>query len=284
MMQLFGIQALLWSCLVTPSSAFFEYGSNVHALKSSNDFKKWVTNSSFLVMASFYREGCGFCALLTEPWEKAATDLKHMVHFVAIDTEKDNKLASKVAQKYGIEIKGVPTIVAFTPKAKNPIPYNGERTAAAIKGFATNTMPDFVARLKPETYQAWSDYSSDTKRKVILFSEKASPASLLKAISSEFRDSVSFGLAPKSSFSVLAKSYGVDSFPTLVALRRPADDFEDDAWVHKHFGETQFSKMVLTAEAKPTFRSLEFWVMPFARAPRSAKQKPKKRVAKGSEL
>mmetsp|Transcript_22217 Transcript_22217/g.66499 ORF Transcript_22217/g.66499 Transcript_22217/m.66499 type:complete len:287 (-) Transcript_22217:45-905(-) len=255
--------------------AFFEYGSNVHALKTTSDFKRWVTNSSYLVMVNFYREGCGFCKLLEDPWEKSATDLKHMVHFCAIDTEKAPALAAKASQKYGIEIKGVPTIVAFTPKSKTPLPYNGERTAPAIKGFASSTMPDFVTRLSPKTLPAWLDYSVDSVRKILLFSEKSAPATLLKAISSEFRGRVSFGLAPKSSFGILAEEYGVNSFPALVALRRPEDEFEEDRWIQKNFGDTRHAVLHLAGGAKPSFRSLEFWVMPFARAPRSKKYKPR---------
>jgi len=201
-------------------------------------------------MVNFYREGCGFCKLLEDPWEKSATDLKHMVHFCAIDTEKAPALAAKASQKYGIEIKGVPTIVAFTPKSKTPLPYNGERTAPAIKGFASSTMPDFVTRLSPKTLPAWLDYSVDSVRKILLFSEKSAPATLLKAISSEFRGRVSFGLAPKSSFGILAEEYGVNSFPALVALRRPEDEFEEDRWIQKNFGDTRHAVLHLAGGAK----------------------------------
>lgn len=278
---------LLWWCAwLALAAGFFERGTDVHALRSTNDFKRWVTNSSYLVMLAFYREGCGYCQLLVDPWEKAASDLKHMVHFCGLDTEKDPKLTQRAAQKYGIEIKGVPTIVAFTPKSKNPIPYNGERTAAAIKAFASSTMPDFVVRLKPEGYEAWADYSTDPTRRIVLFSEKGSPAALLKAISSEFRGRVLFGLAPKASFEALAQRFGVSGYPTLVALRRPADDLEDDSWISGHFGDRQFALLQLSADAKPTFRTLESWLMPFARAPRAsrAKVRARRRTATGGEL
>eukprot|EP00929_Paragymnodinium_shiwhaense_P107171 TRINITY_DN73239_c0_g1_i1.p1 TRINITY_DN73239_c0_g1~~TRINITY_DN73239_c0_g1_i1.p1 ORF type:complete len:329 (+),score=51.72 TRINITY_DN73239_c0_g1_i1:131-988(+) len=265
------------------TAAFYETGSNVHGLKRSDDFKRWVTNSSFLVMAEFYREGCGFCALLTEQWEKAATDLKHLVHFVGIDVEKDRALSNKVIQKYGIKVEGVPTIVGFMPNSKQPIVYNGERKAGAIKTWATNTMPDFVKRLKqPEDFEAWADYADDQTRRIVLFSEKASVAALMKAISSEFRGRVRFGLAVKDTFSRLAKEYGVQSYPTLVALRRPADDFEDDSWVQKYFGEKQFASLSLATGPKPTFRSLEGWAMTFARAPRDSKRPQKRRRAEKS--
>jgi len=265
--------------VVLPSAcAFYEYGSNSHALRKSADFKQMVTNSSYLVMVQFYRESCGFCKLLVEPWEKAATDLKHMVHFCSIDVEKDRALSSKVVQKYGIKVEGVPTVVAFTPKSKMPLPYNGERTASAIKAWASSTMPDFVTRLSPKSFDSWSHDGEDQTRKIILFSEKAAPATLIKAISSAYRERVSFGLAQKGTFAEQAKQYGVESYPSLVALRRPADGFEEDVWLDKNFGGKQFSVLSLAGATKPTFRSLEFWVMPFARAPRTKKAKSRKKA------
>lgn len=264
---------LAWAltCMLPGAEGFFEFGSNVHSLKNSNDFKKWVTNSSYLVMVAFYREGCGFCQLLVEPWEKAATDLKHIVRFCGIDTEKDRKLAERAARKYGIEIKGVPTIVGFSPKSKTVLLYNGERTAAAIKSWTTSTMPNFVTQVVPKSYPSWSDYALDGTRKILLLSEKATVAPLMKAIACEFRGRVAFGLAPKRDFQHLAKSFGIEDFPALVALRRPADDFEDDAWIEKSFGSRQYSKLQLAGASKPSFRSLESWVMPFARSARSRK-------------
>merc|ERR1712129_204939 len=120
--------------------------------------------------------------------------------------------------------------------------------------------------------------------KIILFSEKASPAALLKAISSEYRGRVSFGVAQKQQFAEEAQKYGVESYPTLVALRRPADDFEDDAWIKRNFGELQFAVLPLAGKTKPSFRSLEGWVMPFARAPRTSKAKAKSRRSSRTEL
>lgn len=279
--QIMGLR-LLWTLVGGPllSLAFYESGSNVHGLKKSADFKRWVTNSSYLVMAEFYREGCGFCALLTEQWEKAATDLQHLVHFVAVDVEKDRALSGKIIQKYGIEVKGVPTIVGFTPNSKTPLVYNGERKAKDIKSWATNTMPDFVKRLKPTDFDHWSNYNEDSMRKIVLFSEKSSVAVLMKAISSEFRGRVQFGLATKGAFSDLAAKYGVSEYPTLVTLRRPADDYEDDKWVEKHFGNKQYAALSLAAGPKPSFRSLEGWVMTFAHTPRSSKKRPMATKAK----
>lgn len=277
------ILSLAWT--PRPATAFYESGSNVHGLKRSSDFKRWVTNSSYLVMAEFYREGCGFCALLTEQWEKAATDLKHLVHFVAIDVEKDRSLTSQVTRKYAIEVKGVPTIVAFTPNSKSPIPYNGERKASDIKAFATNTMPNFVKHLMQDEVASWSDGAKDSLRRIILFSEKSAVAPLMKAISSEFRGRVQFGLAKKESFAKFAETYEVSAYPTLVAIRRRADDFEDDAWIRKHFGDRQYAALPLGTGPKPSFRSLEAWVMIFARNARTSKRQPKViKDAKRTEL
>jgi thiol-disulfide isomerase/thioredoxin len=76
------------------SERFYEFGSNVIKLKDEKQFKREVLESNFLWAIEFYREGCGYCQLLTPVWEKVSENLKNLVRVAAVDTERNNALAS----------------------------------------------------------------------------------------------------------------------------------------------------------------------------------------------
>jgi len=69
---------------------------------------------------------CGHCKSLAPEYEKVATTLKGVVKIVSVDATAHESLA----QKY--QIKGFPTIKVFGADKKNPIDYQGQRTADAI--------------------------------------------------------------------------------------------------------------------------------------------------------
>ena len=79
------------------SERFYEFGSNVIKLVDETQFKRDVLNSNYLWAVEFYREGCGYCQLLTPIWEKVAENLKHLVKVAAVDTERSGSLASNHA-------------------------------------------------------------------------------------------------------------------------------------------------------------------------------------------
>ena len=79
------------------SDRFYEFGSNVIKLNDEKQFKREVSESNFLWAVEFYREGCGYCQLLTPVWEKVAEHLKNMVRVAAVDTERSGSLAANHA-------------------------------------------------------------------------------------------------------------------------------------------------------------------------------------------
>ena len=66
------------------SERFYEFGSNVIKLGDEKQFKRDVLQSNFLWAVEFYREGCGYCQLLTPIWEKVAENLKNLVKNIRI--------------------------------------------------------------------------------------------------------------------------------------------------------------------------------------------------------
>ena len=84
------------------NNKFFEFGTEVVKMKTQKDFRQLEKSDSLWIVA-FYRESCGFCALLRPEWEKAATDLKRYVNVAAVDvegTQGERELAGFISQRY----------------------------------------------------------------------------------------------------------------------------------------------------------------------------------------
>ena len=109
--------ALLIVLLHEASAAFYSKGSDVVAISDAAGLKR-LQRSNYLWVLEFYREGCGYCVQAAPEYEKAATSLKRMVGFAAVDVEKNQGIAGQLMQAFGVEVKGVPTIVMLKPTSK----------------------------------------------------------------------------------------------------------------------------------------------------------------------
>ena len=169
-------------------AGFFDQGTDVIKIRSRAEWKDLVTNSSFLWIVSFYREGCGFCVLLEPELDKAATKLKRLVKVAAVDvanTKEESDLAAAVSRRYGFQVQGVPTIKAIVPPllrdltsltapdlSATAMDYGGERKAGAIVRFASDHQPDYIRRLGGmAAVEEWR-FDGSPARKVLLFTTK----------------------------------------------------------------------------------------------------------------
>lgn len=221
-------------------------------------------------------------------FDKAAADLKHIVHFGAIDVERVPQLSNAIMKKYNFNIEGVPTMRFVSPGSLVAEEYRGERTAKAMKAAAYRAMPSFVDIVTAAGLNAWLEKEPATSRKAVLFSEKATVPPLFKGISSAYRGYISFSQVTIASLGKepgkgLAERFELTQLPTLIVLRRSADDFEDDKWQAEKFGTREFAALSFGTSEKPSFRKLEGWLMGYGRLPRSSPVK-KKRKTTSSEL
>ncbi|KAK3238485.1 hypothetical protein CYMTET_51508 [Cymbomonas tetramitiformis] len=205
-------------------NGFYEKGSDVITLTKRN-WKREVVESNFLHVVEFYREGCGYCQLLTPEWEKVAKNLKMLVRIGAVDTEKERQLSS--ASEHGDPsnpINGVPTIKLFKPvngggkgsnkNKKEIIVYNGERKAKAMIAFFSEHMPSHVHRVSEKSF---ADFVKTDVPLAVLFTTKSSTPTLIKAISVEFLGRVKLAEVSKAARSVAAQ-FNITEYPTLVAI------------------------------------------------------------------
>ncbi len=177
---------------------FFDSPSEVIKISKRSEWAK-LEKSNFAWIVAFYREGCGYCALLRPEFDEAAAELKRYARIGAVDVERSRDLASYVQQRYGFQVDGVPTIKTFVPRQhsggksgdKKPLidTYNGERKAKAIVDAARSIMPSFMLSQK----QMRDLGALDPGPLAIFFTEKTSTPALTKALSSKFRDRLRIG-------------------------------------------------------------------------------------------
>eukprot|EP01044_Picomonas_judraskeda_P004155 COSAG03_NODE_359_length_8596_cov_31.313758_10_plen_324_part_00 len=177
---------------------FFDSPSEVIKMTKRSDWAK-LEKSNFAWVVAFYREGCGYCALLRPEFDEAAAELKRYARIGAIDVERSRELASYVQQRYGFQVEGVPTIKTFVPRQhgggkpsdKKPLidTYTGERKAKQIIEAARSIMPSFMLSQK-----AMRDLTTlEPGPLAVFFTEKTSTPALTKALSSKFRERLRIG-------------------------------------------------------------------------------------------
>lgn len=158
------------------------------------------------------------------------------------DDSKADKAFLPEYNKVGKEIKGMVKVcaincndwdvfceknnVASTPAVMiypiNPMPaflYEGNKDSKAMAAKIVKYIPNNSIKLNKESADGFLT-TEPTKPKVILFSNKKSPPTILKALSSEtvFRRTVKFGFVTDDDEDLLAR-FKVKKFPTILMVR-----------------------------------------------------------------
>jgi len=189
---------------------FFAKCSDVVVVSDSN-FKKIVLGSKLPVFVKFYAPWCGHCKSLVPIWDKIATNLKGIVTVAKVDCTVEQSLCSK----YGVN--GYPTLKLFKDKGKVK-DYQQQRDATSLIRFATQEITDNVIRIKNEnSLETFLATSSDLPH-AILFSSKAEPTPLFKAMSMNFEGSIIFGQVASSIEAVVSKYGPIENFPHLIVI------------------------------------------------------------------
>eukprot|EP00013_Stygamoeba_regulata_P029708 CAMPEP_0177650950 /NCGR_PEP_ID=MMETSP0447-20121125/12247_1 /TAXON_ID=0 /ORGANISM="Stygamoeba regulata, Strain BSH-02190019" /LENGTH=413 /DNA_ID=CAMNT_0019153917 /DNA_START=27 /DNA_END=1268 /DNA_ORIENTATION=+ len=202
------------------------YGANSPVINLSvKDFAQVFDNHVWMV--EFYAPWCGHCKQLAPQWEAAAKNLKGLVRFAAVNCDlEENK---QLAGLYGI--RGFPTIKVFGAEHapnpyqagkpfKEPVDYNGQRTARDIAAFALKQLPSkHITSLSSE--KAITSFVTENvdMPKVVLFSKKATSSNLYRALSLDFRGRMALAQANVQQSTL----YEVDSSQLPVVLVFPVD-------------------------------------------------------------
>eukprot|EP00397_Hematodinium_sp_SG-2012_P039187 GEMP01042750.1.p1 GENE.GEMP01042750.1~~GEMP01042750.1.p1 ORF type:complete len:410 (+),score=86.24 GEMP01042750.1:42-1271(+) len=148
-------------------------------------------------------------------YNTAAGALKGMVKVAALDCSKGAD-ASAFCQK---EAGGTPLpVIRIYPQNPQPA-YNFQGTVEKLNNHLSKRIPDFTKVLNDDDFDAWVT-TDPSKPKVILFSEKESVPTILKALSSEtvFRRTVNFALM-SSKNDKTHKKMKVKNMPAILMIR-----------------------------------------------------------------
>jgi len=185
---------------------------------NSENWQQVMFGNNQPLIVEFYAPWCGHCKALAPEFAKAASNLKGMVIFGAVncDDESNRPLCGQ------FQVQGYPTIKVFPHgrdrKQKNgPTDYQGARNAAGLERAATDTL----LRVKIPTLVNKEDYSEfvvnqSPMAKILLFSSKSKAPTLLRALAAAF-DTVSFAMITEKQ-TELVEELGVSDFPAILGF------------------------------------------------------------------
>lgn len=155
-MKSYPIPVLFLTSFFTTISCFYENSNEVIEL-TETDFKKNVLQGDEVWLIEFYAPWCGHCKNLIPEMKKVGSYLKGVVKVGAVDATKYESLGRKY------EIKGFPTLKIFGNDKKNPIDYQGERSATSMATEAMKVVSKVVRDRTKGTSSSSSSSSSGSK-------------------------------------------------------------------------------------------------------------------------
>eukprot|EP00056_Hartaetosiga_gracilis_P006648 m.98544 g.98544 ORF g.98544 m.98544 type:complete len:556 (+) comp12522_c0_seq1:2487-4154(+) len=179
----------------TGARAFYNKGTDVLLLDNVSYIPK-IEKSKFLWVIEIYRLGCGYCQQLSPHYEKVAKKLRKLVRVAAVDAEKHVDVARQLEQKYGFQLKGVPTIFLLKPQAngkKKFIPYNGGRTYSHIYNEALSHMPDHSRYVTSTSLAKFR--REDSLPSALLITSKKNTPPIWKALSCKYKGKMKLGIS-----------------------------------------------------------------------------------------
>jgi len=219
-------------------------GSDFIVTITNDNWQEIIYGNNQPLIVEFYAPWCGHCKQLAPEFAKAATHLKGMVIFGAVNCDEDanRPLCGQ------FQVQGFPTIKVFPfgkeRKQKNgPKDFQGQRTAAAMERAATDALLAVKVPAIKESGDLESFLNDEASLvRMLLFSSKKKAPTLLRALASAF-DMVSFGLVTEGS--AVAEELKVEAFPSIL-------------------GYVQGSSEGVVYEGQKTFIELTQWVVSLA--------------------
>lgn len=161
----------------------------------------------------FYKEDGKQDEAFLEEYNKVAVDLKGMAKICAISCTDWPVFCEKNG------VKETPSIMVYPT---NPVPsfkYEGKMEAKALSAKIARFIVDLSTKLTKENVDAFIT-TDPSKPKVILFSNKKTPPTIWKALSSEtvFKRTVKFGFVTEED-TELVQRFKAKKFPTIMMQR-----------------------------------------------------------------
>jgi hypothetical protein len=188
----------------------------------------------------FFKDDNSADKSLLEEYNKVGKDLKGMAKVTAINCNEWKKFCDSNGVKSTPAIKMYPV---------NPFPaylYEGKMEAKAISGKLSKMIPDHSVKIIKDTVDSWLSADA-SKPKILVFSNKKTPPTILKALSSDtvFKRTAKFGFVTEDEADVCQK-FKISKFPSVVMQRKVGNELKKE-----------------TYSGEMNFLSLQKWVNPY---------------------
>jgi len=175
-----------------------------------------------------------------DEFNKVGKEMKGMAKVAAMNCNDWPKFCTKN------NVKTTPSVLMYPI---NPFPaflFEGKLEAKAVAGKLSKMIQDNSERVTKDNVDSWLT-SDASKPKMLVFSNKKSPPTILKALSSDtvFRRAAKFGFVTEDDAEVCAK-FNVKKFPTVVLQRKVGTDFKKEIY-----------------SGEMNFLALQAWVNPY---------------------
>ncbi|KAL4979490.1 hypothetical protein BDW66DRAFT_127560 [Aspergillus desertorum] len=183
---------------------------------NQKSYNQLIVNSNYTSIVEFYAPWCGHCQNLKPAYEKAAKNLDGLAKVAAVNCDDD---ANKpFCGQMGVQ--GFPTLKIVTPSRKPGKPrvedYQGPRTAKAIVDAVTERIPNHVKRITDKNLDEWLSEDEEAP-KALLFTEKGTTSSLIRAIAIDFLGSIKVAQIRNKETAAVDR-FGITKFPSLILL------------------------------------------------------------------
>ncbi|KFY43661.1 hypothetical protein V494_01866 [Pseudogymnoascus sp. VKM F-4513 (FW-928)] len=203
--------------LASPATAAGLYPKSSAVLQvDAKNYDRLIAKSNYTSIVEFYAPWCGHCKNLQPAYENAAKKLAGLAKVAAVNCDED--INKQFCGSMGVQ--GFPTLKIVKPGKKFGKPvvedYQGAREAKPIIEAVSSKIVNHVVKVTDKELDAFMAENVDT-HKAILFTEKGSTSSLLKAIAIDFLGGIKVAqIRNKEARAV--EMFGVEKFPTIVLL------------------------------------------------------------------
>jgi len=226
--------AVVFATLVACSNAKVKLDAMKHDIQgiTAQNFDGVISKfrDSAVSAVWFYHEDKKEDEAFLDDYNKVAGDLKGMAKITAVNCAEFDVFCKKQG------VKETPTVMVYPP---NPVPafkYEGKLESKAVGAKVSRFMQDYSEKLTSENVDAFVT-TDPTKPKVMLFSNKKTPPTIWKALSSEtvFRRTIKFGFVTEEDKDLVQK-FKVKKFPTVIMQRGQKAEIKEEFKGEMKFG------------------------------------------------
>jgi thioredoxin-like negative regulator of GroEL len=149
-----------------------------------------------------------------DEYNKVGMELKGMAKITAMNCNQNAKFCTKN------NVKQTPALMMYPTFPMDPFLWQGKMETKAVAGKIAKMIPDLSTVLTKENVDSW--LSADiSKPKMIIFSDKPKPPTIVKALSSDtvFKRTAKFGFVTKDEADVCQK-FKITKFPAAILQRK----------------------------------------------------------------